>query len=183
MTDFMSVRKIILAGIGVNHVTVWRWRHRFLKATTKDQAAVLSGVIEGDETFFVRSFKGHRGWKRGLPPENCAARPSAWGAIKHGVSSEQVPVLTALDTNGGVYWRVLGGMGEIEAALAGRIAPGSVLCSDGAQAYLRAAKTAGAEHRRIIVPTITPYAVKTLPVPTQGKRMKPDKAPAGWSAM
>ena len=56
-------------------------------------------------------------------------------------------MLTALDTNGGVYWRILGGMGKIEAALAGRIAPGSVLCSDGTQAYLRAAKVAGAEHR------------------------------------
>jgi transposase-like protein len=170
MTDFMSVRKIILAGIGVNHVTVWRWRHRFLKITIEDQAAVLSGVIEGDETFFVRSFKGHRGWTRGLPPENRAARPSAWGATKRGVSSEQVPVLTALDTNGGVYWRVLGGMGEVEAALAGRIAPGSVLCSDGAQAYLRASRAAGAEHRRINVPTTTPRAVKALPVPTRRRK-------------
>lgn len=131
---------------------------------------MLSGVIEADETFFVRSFTGHRGWKRGLPPENRAARPSAWGALKRGVSSEQVPVLTVLDNTGGVFGRVLVGMGEIEAALAGRIAPGSVLCSDGAQAYLRAAKAAGAEHRRIVVPTITPYAIKAAPVPTRRRK-------------
>lgn len=170
MTDFMSVRKIILTGIDISHLTAFRWRHRFLAAAIADNAAILSGVIEGDETFFVRSFKGHRGWTQGVPPENRAARPSAWGATKRGVSSEQVPVLTVLDTNGGVYSRVLGGMGEIEAALAGRIAPGSVLCSDGAQAYLRAATAASAEHRRINVPTITPYAVKAVPAPTRRRK-------------
>jgi len=170
MTSYMSVRKIVEAGVEINHKTAWRWRHCFLKVAANDNAAVLSGVIEADETFFVRSFKGHRGWVIGKPPENRAARPSAWGATKRGVSSEQVPVMTALDTNGGVYERVLGGMGEIEAALAGRIVAGSVLCSDGAQAYLRAAKAAGAEHRRIIVPTITPASVKALPVPTRRRK-------------
>ena len=170
MADFMSVRKIILTGIGVNHVTVWRWRHRFLKAAVKANATGLSGVIEADETFFVRSFKGHRGWKRGQPPADRAARPSAWGALKRGLSGEQVPVLTALDTTGGIYERVLGSRSEIEVALAGRIAPGSVLCSDGAQAYLQAAKTAGAEHRRILVPSVTPYATKAAPMPTKRRK-------------
>jgi transposase-like protein len=69
MTDHRSVRQIIAAGIGVNHTTVWRWRHRFLKAAAQDNAAILSGVIEADETFFVRSCKGHRGWVKGRPPE------------------------------------------------------------------------------------------------------------------
>jgi transposase-like protein len=32
MTDHRSVRKITAAGIGLNHTTVWRWRHRFLQA-------------------------------------------------------------------------------------------------------------------------------------------------------
>lgn len=73
MTDHHSVRKIIAAGIGVNHTTVWRWRHRFLKAAAQDNTAVLSGVIEADETFFVRACKGHRGWVKGRPPEPRAA--------------------------------------------------------------------------------------------------------------
>jgi transposase-like protein len=61
MTDHCLVRKITAAGIGLNHTTVWRWRHRFLKAAAQDNTATLIGVIEADETFFVRSFKGHRG--------------------------------------------------------------------------------------------------------------------------
>src|SRR5918998_5399702 len=144
MTDHPSVRKIVEAGIGVNHTTVWRWRHRFLKAASQDNAAVLSGVVEADETFFVRSFKGHRGWARGRPPADRAARPSAWGALKRGLSAEQVPVLTALDSAGGVYEAVLPSLANVEAALDGRIAAGSVVCSDGAMAYVKAAVAAGA---------------------------------------
>jgi transposase-like protein len=103
MTDHRSIRKIAAAGTGVNHTTIRRWRHRFLKAAAQDNTAPLSGVIEADETFFVRSCKGHRGWVTGRPPEDRAARPRAWGATKRGLSGEQVPVLTALDNEGGVY--------------------------------------------------------------------------------
>jgi transposase-like protein len=170
MTDHVSVRKIVVAGIGVNHTTVWRWRHRFLKVAAQDNAATLSGVIEADETFFVRSFKGHRGWSSGTPPENRAARPRAWGATKRGLSSEQVPVLTALDNAGGVYEAILPSLAGIEAALDGRIAAGSVVCSDGVAAYVKAAVKAGAEHRRVQVPTTTPAAVKASPVRTKRRQ-------------
>jgi hypothetical protein len=170
MTDHLSIRKIVKAGIGVNHVTVWRWRHRFLTAAATDDAAMLSGVIEADETFFLRSFKGDRGWIKGHPPEDRAARPRAWGAIKRGLSNEQVPVLTALDNAGGIYEAILPSLAAIEASLHGRIAPGSVVCSDGTRAYVRAAVKAGAEHRRVIVPTITPTAMKINPVRTKQRK-------------
>lgn len=170
LTDFRSVRKIAETGIDLNHVTIWRWRHRFLTAAANANAAARSGVIEADETFFVRSFKGHRGWKKGTPPENRAARPSAWGAIKRGLSHEQVPVLTALDNAGGVYEAILPSLIAIEASLNGHIAAGSVVCSDGALAYVKAAVKAGAEHRRVIVPTTTPAAVKANPIRTPKRK-------------
>ena len=170
MTEHRSIRNIVRAGIGVNHITVWRWRHRFLKAAANDNAAILSGVIEADETFFVRSFKGDRGWMNGKPPEERAARPRAWGAIKRGLSDEQVPVLTALDNAGGVYECILGSVHETDKALDGRITEGSVLCSDGASAYLRAAVKAKAEHRRIVVPTITAADVKADPKPKKRRK-------------
>ncbi len=170
MTDHLSVRRIIEAGIGVNHTTVWRWRHRFLKAAANDNTPLLSGVIEADETFFVRSFKGSRGWVKGKAPEHRAARPLGWGATKRGLSNEQVPVLTALDNAGGIYEAILPSLTAIEAALEGRIAGGSVVCSDGAKAYVKAAVAAGAEHRRIVVPTIISHAVKANPVPTKRRQ-------------
>jgi hypothetical protein len=44
----------------LNHVTIWRWRHRFLTAAAHANAAMLCGVIEVEATFFRRSFKGSR---------------------------------------------------------------------------------------------------------------------------
>ena len=167
MTEYLSIRKIAATGIPINHVTVWRWRHRFLNAAANDNTAILSGVVEADDTFFLRSFKGNRGWVQGKPPEHRAARPRAWGASQPGLSNEQVPVLTALDNSGGVFESILPSLSAIEATLAGRIAPGSVLCSDGAKAYVRVAVTAGVEHRRVIVPTQTPRSVKRNPVRTK----------------
>ena len=76
-------------------------------------------------------------------------------------------VLTALDNIGGVAGRMLSGIGETEAALAGWIAPDTVLCGGGAQAYLCAAKATGAKHRRVIVPIITPHAIEAAPLPTK----------------
>src|SRR5664279_2394105 len=171
MADHKSIRGIVEAGIGLNHVTVWRWRHRFLRAAANDNAALLSGVIEADEVFFLRSFKGHRGWVNGQPPEERAARPRGWGATKRGLSSDQVPILTALDNAGGVFEAVLPSLAFVESALGGHIAAGSVVCSDGVKAYVKAAVKAGAEHRRIMVPTTTPSATKLEPVPTR-KRAK-----------
>jgi hypothetical protein len=75
-----------------------------------------------------------------------------------------VPVLTALDNAGGVYEAILPSLTTIEAALDGRIAAGSVVCSDVRTAYVKVAVTAGAEHRRVVVPSITPAAVKAAPV-------------------
>lgn len=167
MSDHKSVRGIVEAGIGVNHVTVWRWRHRFLRAAANDNAAILSGVIEADELFFLRSFKGHRGWVNGQPPEARAARPRGWGATKRGLSLDQVPILTALDSAGCVYEAVLPSLASIGPALDGRIAAGSVVCSDGAKVYVKVAVKAGAEHRRVMVPTTTPTATKLAPVPTR----------------
>jgi hypothetical protein len=45
-----------------------------------------------------------------------------------------------------------------------------VVCSDGTTAYVKAAVTAGAEHRRVVVPTITPVAVKVAPVRTKRRQ-------------
>ena len=170
MTEHMSVRNIVASGIGVHQVTAWRWRHRFLQAAANDNAAVLSGVIEADETFFPRSFKGSRGWKNGNPPDNRAARLRGWAVTKLGLPDEQVPVLTALDNSGGVFQEILTSLTEIGAALQGRIAAGSVLCSNGNAVYVTVADKANAEHYAIIVPTTTQSAGKMEPSVTRARK-------------
>ena len=66
-----------------------------------------------------------------------------------------MPVLTALDNRGGVFQAILVSLMEIEAALDGRIAANSVLCSVESAAYANVADRAGAEHRPLFVPAAT----------------------------
>jgi transposase-like protein len=60
----------------VHYTTAFRWRHRFLAALAGDKPKTLSGLVEGDETFILESFKGKRS---GLPRKSRkrgANRPS-----------------------------------------------------------------------------------------------------------
>ena len=146
MTDHTTVRRIVQAGICLNHVTVWRWRHRFLAATAHDNAALLCGVIEVDDIFFPRSFKGHRGWQKGVPPANRNARGCSGDAGRSGRTNDRVPVLTALDSSGGICQDLISVPACLGSVLDGRIAAGSVLCSNGAPALRHLAAKARAEH-------------------------------------
>src|SRR5690348_3130784 len=75
------------AHCGVHMTTSFRWRHRFLKAPEAAREA-LAGVVEADETFFRRSYKGSRRWRRAEEP--LERRPHRRGerASKRGLSAE-----------------------------------------------------------------------------------------------
>lgn len=152
MDGFMSLTNIVGTGIGISRHTAWRWRHRMLKVQALIQSEKVAGVVEADETFFRSSYKGHRGWKHGTPPENRPARYRGGKAVLPGLSGELVPVLTAVDRANGVVEAILPDRSGIVAALDGRIAEGSVLCSDALKAYVAAAVKHGSEHRRIMPP-------------------------------
>ena len=69
----LSVRKAAKAcDIAVS--TTFRWRHRFLATPTACKPAQLSGIVEADETFFRRSYKGLRRWTD--PAAAAPARPA-----------------------------------------------------------------------------------------------------------
>ena len=56
---------------GVDYKTAFRWRHRFLASLAGDKPRTLSGIVEGDETFILESFKGKRsGMPRKATPIN-----------------------------------------------------------------------------------------------------------------
>jgi len=140
------------AHCGVHPTTSFRWRHRFLRAPAAAREA-LGGVVEADETFFRRSHKGSRRWRRGgVPP---ARRPRRRGepAGKRGLSAEQVPALIARDRAGHTVDAVLPDLGAeaIAAALAPVVADDAVLCSDGAKAYATFAAERGIRHEPINV--------------------------------
>jgi transposase-like protein len=59
MIDGVSTAKAALR-CGVHYTTAFRWRHRFLASLSGDKPKALSGIVEGDETFILESFKGKR---------------------------------------------------------------------------------------------------------------------------
>lgn len=144
----------IAATLPITRTTAWRWRHRLLAAAQARDPGQLSGIVEADETFFLRSFKGHRGWQRGSPPEARPPRYRGCGPIGPGLSSQHVPVLTAMDRSGGLIETVLADRtaASLRAALDGRVVADSVLCTDGLAAYRAIAAALACDHRVIRPP-------------------------------
>jgi transposase-like protein len=145
MSELKSVSKIHASGLGISRLTAWRWRRRFLELTIAMQAKELNGIIEADETYFLQSFKGHRGWTRGTPPANRPPRYRGSGALLRGISAEQIPVLSALDRNGGIAEGIIvkRSIAEIDRVLGKRLAKHSLLCADGLPAYRSLATNTG----------------------------------------
>lgn len=115
----------------------------------------LSGIVEIDETFFGRSFKGSRAWQRGAAPLPRMPRYRGGGVGKRGVSPVLwAPVMCAIDRSGALLENVLPDDSgrSINAALNGRLEPQSLICSDGAGAYPNIAHHYGCEHVAIQLP-------------------------------
>jgi transposase-like protein len=140
------------AHCGVHLTTGFRWRHRFLQAPAATQGA-LTGVVEADETFFRRSHKGSRRWRRAEAPLERKPRRRGAPAGKRGLSAEQVPALIARDRAGRTVDAVLPDLGAdaIAAVLSPVVAGDAVLCSDGAKAYATFAARHGLHHEPINV--------------------------------
>ena len=150
-----SLTKIVEeVGLPINRHTAWRWRHRLLPALDPAKPERLGGIVEVDETFFLRSFKGHRGWKRGAPPENRPPRYRGSGALLPGLSHQQVPILTGIDRNGRHVDAMLERRSKAEVidSLGDVVEPDSVLCTDAFSAYPKLAEKIGADHRIFIPP-------------------------------
>ena len=137
--------------LGISRKTGLAWRKRLLGSSTELPADMLSGIIEADETYFLQSFKGHRGWKKGAPPVDRPPRYRGSGAVKTGLSSEHVPVVTALDNSNHLVQGVLPQRtdSEIVALLVEQVDVGSLICSDGHSSYPKLADARSCEHRTI----------------------------------
>lgn len=116
--------------------TAFIWRHKILHALQKDQTdRVLGGIIEADEMFLPVSYKGnHKKSKRFAMPRAAFKR----GSDNHAHKTPKACIMCAVERNGQRYGEVLG-QGQpttqmIDHAFGKRIASGSILLADGAQA-------------------------------------------------
>lgn len=124
--------------------TAFRWRHRFLQLAQGVKARVLQGVVEADETYFLRSSKGQHVQAR-------KARHRGGSGAKRGLSDEQEPVLVARDRSGATADFILPRAGKAQtiAALAPVLAPDAVLCTDCSGSLGAAARHLGVEHHAL----------------------------------
>ena len=127
----------------IDPTTAWRWRHRFLKAA-QTSAGKLGGIVEADETYFLRSRKGERKLAR-------PARRRGGKASRRGISSEQVPVVMAADRSGSTVSAVLPKVtsGELKEFLGPRMNKDVLLVSDGNNCYPPVARDLGISHEII----------------------------------
>ena len=128
---------------GIDLKTSFRWRHRFMRYALTTRAPHLSGIVEADEVFTPESFKGRRHMER-------PARRH--GGKGHG-HVPLVPALIALDRYGRESDAVLLDKSArvIEPELHPLLTPGSILCTDGNQSYIKIAEEGvGIIHKRLI---------------------------------
>jgi hypothetical protein len=125
---------------GVSVPTAFRWRHWFLTLAKEAKAMTVSGIVEADETFFLRSFKGERKLSR-------APRKRGGPTSKPGVSDEQAPVLVLRARSRATADAVLENLkvAEIYRVLTLVVArdKDTVIASDGARAYASFASETG----------------------------------------
>lgn len=139
MLEGLSIRKAA-EKLGVSIPTAFVWRHRFLENLEKDQPSKLAGIVEADETYFLRSYKGQR---KGIPRKS---KKRGGAASKRGLSAQQVPVLIARErTSKTTLTQIMPGRNA--KALAQLLKPvltaDAMVCSDGAKIYKLMGKANG----------------------------------------
>ena len=132
--------RIAAAELGVARSTAFRWRHRFLQLAKPVKAPALTGVVEADETFFLRSNKGQR---PGRPPRKRGGRASRTDR-----GEDLIPVLVARDRSGATADFLLEGVSKVclSAALKPHVKADAILCTDGSASMAATARELGLHH-------------------------------------
>jgi transposase-like protein len=152
--------RALAARLGVDKMTVWRWRKRVVTALIGAGATLLHGIVEADEKFFRESRKGSREWVNHERNPVLFPKPDRprWrdyarlGLLRPaGVSRWQIPVLTLTDRAGARRADLLPDRRaqSLVAVLDRHVGQDVVLCSDGDGAYDLFARARALPHYRI----------------------------------
>ena len=142
LVDGVSLRKAAKRA-RIDLTTAFRWRHRFLKVPKTTKAAAVTGIVEADETFFLKSAKGS---KKLVGRES---RKRGGTAKEKGLSTdEHDAVLIVRDRHGQTTDAMLPDLqGEtIGGLLRSVVAKDALLVSDGRAAYAQFADGHGILH-------------------------------------
>jgi len=131
LVDGVSLRKAA-ARTDIHLETSFRWRHRFLAAAKDKKARAVTGIVEADETFILKSAKGSRKLVGRAP------RKRGGKAKKSGLSTdEHDAILIVRDRHGETTDAILSDLSAetIGTHLKPIIAKDAVLVSDGNRSY------------------------------------------------
>ena len=103
--DDLNVRKAAKR-CGIDKSTSFRLSHRFLYRLKDRKDNSFNVIVEADETFFLKLFKGSRKMKR-------TARKRGEKATKRGLSTKQIPILVTRDHHGVMTDEVLKDLSEV----------------------------------------------------------------------
>ena len=131
LVDGVSLRKAA-ERTDIHLETSFRWRHRFLAASKDKKASAVTGIVEADETFILKSAKGSRKLVGRAP------RKRGGKAKKRGLSTdEHDAILIVRDRHGETTDAILADLSAetIGAHLRPVVARDAVLVTDGNKAY------------------------------------------------
>ena len=121
---------------GISLDTSFHLRHRIMELLQSEQAELLQGIVELDETFFRKSHKGSRSLPFQREPRKRGGirkKPLKAGQVRKPERPvKKIPVLVACDRQSGMVSDVLDNMWweNMEARLVGRILPDTPVCAD-----------------------------------------------------
>lgn len=129
----------------VSKNTAFHWRHRFLELIADKRPDKECGIVEADETFFLKSYKG----QRNLPWP--ARQRGGVSKTKGGGSEDQVTVLIVRDRTGNTTDYMLEKLDakHVIAVLKPIIDTDACLCTDRAAVYKSFSKSEGIRHETI----------------------------------
>jgi len=144
INDGLSVRRAA-RDCQVHKNTAFLWRHRFLRYLAEVRPSKEHGIVEADETFFLKSQKGERGLA------HPARQRGGVSKTKGGGSEDQVSVLIVRDRSGKTSDYMLEKLDaeHVTAALDSILDKDACLCTDRAAVYLSYAKKRGIKHEPI----------------------------------
>ena len=136
--------RLAAAQLKVAPSTAVRWRHRFLLLAQQAKPGSLGGVVEVDETYLLRSFKGQTVLGR-------VARWRGGKASTRGMSKEHVPMLVARDRSGATtdFVSRAASIAEVSAVLLPVVAGDTIMCTDGSPMLASVARVLQVAHHAL----------------------------------
>lgn len=137
---------------GISKQTSFDWRHKILAALGKFQKEqILSGICESDDVFIEFSEKGNQNLKRTSKKRG----KSAFIKKKRGINQDKIAILISCDRKGNKHLQVATrgriSSQDINDILKDKLAPKTVLCTDGHRSFEAFAKKNQLEHQTIKV--------------------------------